>query len=61
MRFSDFKNHKDKILHTQSLDEVNGIDSIMLLLTCFGLPDSIMKGLKQISLVTNKKFWILLI
>jgi hypothetical protein len=56
MRFSDFKNSKEtNTLLTQSLDEINGVDSIMLLLTCFGLPEPIMKGLKQISLVTNKK------
>lgn len=56
MRFSDFKNSREvSTYQTQSLDEINGVDSIMLLLTCFGLPEPIMKGLKQISLVTNKK------
>lgn len=52
MRFTDFKN---KAMQSQSLEEVTSVDSIMLLLACFGLPDSIMKGLKQISLMTNKK------
>lgn len=56
MRFSDFKNLKEvRTFQTQSLEEINGIDSIMLLLTCFGLPEPIMKSLKQISLFTNKK------
>lgn len=52
MRFTDFKN---KAMQSQSLEEVTSVDSIMLLLACFGLPEPIMKGLKQISLMTNKK------
>lgn len=55
MRFTDFKNKSRKTLFTQSLEEVNSVDSIMLCLACFGLPDPIMRSLKQISLMTNKK------
>jgi hypothetical protein len=55
MRFSDFKNNNNSLMFSQSLDELSSVDSIMLMLTCFGLPDFVMRGLKQISLMTNKK------
>lgn len=55
IRFSDFKDKNKNILFPQSLEEISSIDSIMLMLTCFGLPEPIMRSLKQISLVTSKK------
>jgi len=55
MRFTDFKKKNSNNSYSQSLEDLTSVDSIMLILACFGLPDSIMKSLKQISLITNKK------
>lgn len=55
IRFSDFKDKNKNLLFSQSLEEISSVDSIMLMLTCFGLPEPIMRSLKQISLVTSKK------
>jgi len=51
MRFTSFKNS----FKSQSLDDSNILDTLMLAITCFGLPDVLLAKIKQISLFTNKK------
>lgn len=53
LRYTDFKN--STLMSSQSIEELTGVDSIMLVLSCFGLPEGVMKGLKHISTMTNKK------
>lgn len=52
MRYTEFKND---VLRTQSLADLTDVDSIILMMTIWGLPDSIIKCLKQLALVSNKK------
>merc|ERR1712127_390068 len=55
MRLNDFKNNKSTNMLVQSLEDLTSIDSMLLMFACFGLPDTIMRGIKQISLFTNRK------
>lgn len=52
MRYTEFKN---ETMRTQSLSDFNDVDSMILLMSLWGLPENIMKALKQLALVTNKK------
>jgi hypothetical protein len=52
MRYTEFKNNT---LRTQSLTDLTDIDSMIIIMSLWGLPDSIVKALKQLALVTNKK------
>lgn len=56
MRLNDFK-CRTNTMFSQSLTnlELTSVDSILLMIACYGLPDNIMKSVKQISLFTNKK------
>lgn len=52
MRYTEFKNGA---MRTQSLAEFTDIDSMIIMMSLWGLPDAIVKALKQLTLVTNKK------
>jgi len=55
MRFSEFKKSVNSSMVVQSLEDITSVDHILLILACYGLPDKIMKGIRQISCFTNKK------